>query len=68
MFMGNLQGPYIYKTIESTSLGFSELVLAGERIENMIKMRKIQNSTSTSDMVKKPYVTYGKKRRRDQQH
>lgn len=35
---------------------FSDLVLAGERIENMIKMGKIQSSTSTSGVVKKPFI------------
>lgn len=62
MFMGNLQGPYLNRMIGSTSLGFSDIVLAGKRVENMIKMGKIQNSASTSSMVKKPFVTYGKKR------
>lgn len=62
MFMGNLQGPYLERMVGSTTFGFSDLVLVGERIENMIKMGKIQNSTSTSDVVKKPFVAYGKKR------
>lgn len=60
--MGNLQGPYLYRMVGSTSSGFSDLVLAGERIENMIKLVKIQNSASTSSVVKKCFVTYGKKR------
>lgn len=62
MFMGNLQGTYLDRIVESTSSGFSDLVLASERIENMIKMGKIQNVASTSSVVKKPYVAYGKKR------
>ncbi|XP_050919190.1 uncharacterized protein LOC127136700 [Lathyrus oleraceus] len=62
MFMGNLQGPYLDRMVRSTSSGFSDLVLAGERIENMIKMGKIQNSASTSSASKKPFVPYGKKR------
>ncbi|XP_050895943.1 uncharacterized protein LOC127102641 [Lathyrus oleraceus] len=62
MFMGNLQGPYLDRMVGSTSSGFSDLVLAGERIENMIKMGKIQNSASTSSASKKPFVPYGKKR------
>lgn len=37
IFMGNLQGPYLYRMIGSPSSGFSDLVLARERIENMIK-------------------------------
>lgn len=39
------------------------MVLAGERIENMIKMGKIQNSASTCGMAKKPFVAYGKKQK-----
>ncbi|XP_050875022.1 uncharacterized protein LOC127078624 [Lathyrus oleraceus] len=62
MFMGNLQGPYLDRMVGSTSSGFSDLVLADERIENMIKMGKIQNSASTSSASKKPFVPYGKKR------
>ncbi|XP_050919023.1 uncharacterized protein LOC127136518 [Lathyrus oleraceus] len=61
MFMGNLQGPYLDRMVGSTSSGFSDLVLAGERIENMIKMGKIQNSGSASSASKKPFVPYGKK-------
>lgn len=38
MFMGNLQGPYLDRMVGSTSSVFSDLVLVGERIENMIKM------------------------------
>ncbi|XP_050908581.1 uncharacterized protein LOC127122258 [Lathyrus oleraceus] len=62
MFMGNLQGPYLDKMVGSTSSCFSDLVLAGKRIKNMIKMGKIQNSTSASSAVKKPFVPYGKNR------
>lgn len=62
MFMGNLQGSYLDRMVGSTSSGFSDLVLVGERIENMIKMGNIQNTNSTSGVVKKPYVAYGKKR------
>lgn len=62
MLMGNLQGPYLEIILGSTSSGFSDLVLAGKRIENMIKIGKIQNSASTSGVEKKPFVAYGKKR------
>lgn len=62
MSMGNLQAPYLYRMIGSTSSGFSNSVLAGKRIENMIKLGKIQNFANTSGVVKKPFVAYGKKR------
>lgn len=60
--MGNLQGPYLDRMVGSTSFGFSNLVLADERIENMINMGKIQNFASTSGVVNKPFVLYGKER------
>lgn len=62
MFMGNLQGPYLDRMVGSTSSRFSDLALASEGIENMIKLGKIQNAASTSGITKKPYVVYGKKR------
>lgn len=62
MFMGNLQGPYLDRIVGSTSSSFYDLLLAGERIENMIKMGKIQNFASASSVAKKPFVPYGKKR------
>ncbi|XP_050896927.1 uncharacterized protein LOC127103738 [Lathyrus oleraceus] len=59
MFMGNIQGPYLDRMVGSTFFGFPDLVITGERIENMIKMGNIQNASSTSSVVKKPYVAYG---------
>lgn len=48
--------------VGNTSSSFSDLVLVGERIENMIKMGKFQNSVSTTGLAKKPFIPYGKKR------
>lgn len=62
MFIGNLQGLYLDRMVESTSSDFSDLVIASERIENMIKMGKIQNPASSSGVTKNPFVLYGKKR------
>lgn len=62
MFMGNHQGSCFDRMVGSTSSGFLDLVLVDERIENMIKMEKIQSTFSTSGVVKKPYVAFGKKR------
>lgn len=62
MIMGNLQGPYLDRMVGSTSSGFFNLVLAGERIGNMINMGKIQNSVSAFGVAKKPFVPYAKKR------
>lgn len=57
MFMGNLQGPYLDMTVGSTSSGLSDLVLDREKIQNMIKLGKMHNATSTFGAVKKPFVT-----------
>ena len=45
-----------------TSAGFSDIVIAGERIENLMKLGKIQNNVGSSSGVKKPYVGAPKKR------
>lgn len=58
MFMGTLQGPYYDRMVGSTSEGFSELVMAGERIEAGLKMGKIQlanTSNSASGASKKSF-------------
>lgn len=47
MFMGNLQGPYLDRMVGRTTSGFSDLVLANERIKNMIKMSKIRKDNDT---------------------
>lgn len=62
MFMGNLQGAYLDRMMDSISSGFSDVVLTDERIENMIKMGMIRNSTSASGVANKPFIPYGKKR------
>lgn len=51
--------------VGSTSSGFYDLFLAGERVENMIRMGKIQNNASTSGVANKPFIAYGKKREGD---
>lgn len=62
MFMGNLQGPYLDRIVGTTSSGISDLVLAGERMENMINMGTIESFTSIYGVVKKFLVSYGNKR------
>lgn len=62
MLMVNLQESYWDIMVGRTSSCFFYLVFVDERIENMIKMRKIQNAASTSGLMKKPYMAYGKKR------
>lgn len=44
VFMGTLQGPCYDRMVGSTSVEFSELVIAGERIEVGLKIGKIQSA------------------------
>ena len=58
MFLGMLSGPFFNHLIGSSSSGFTELILTGERVEAGILSGKIQKDTSSS-AVKKPFT--GKK-------
>ncbi|XP_050895306.1 uncharacterized protein LOC127101923 [Lathyrus oleraceus] len=65
MFMGTLQGPYYDRMMGSTSIGFSELVMAGERIEAGLEMGKIQSAntgSSASGVTKKSFNGNPKKK------
>lgn len=62
MFMGTLQGPYLDRLIGSTSANFSDLVVAGERIENGLKTGKTQGPIVASNGTKKPYGGFPKKK------
>lgn len=48
MFMDTLQWLYYDRMVGSTSIGFSELVMSGGRIEVGLKMGKIQSSNAGS--------------------
>ena len=58
MFLGMLFGPYFNHLIGSSSAGFTELILTGERVEAGIRSGKIQKDTSSS-AGKRPFM--GKK-------
>ena len=58
MFLGTLSGPFFNHLIGSSSVGFTELIMIGERVEADIKSGKIQRDASSSTM-KKPFT--GKK-------
>ncbi|XP_050889760.1 uncharacterized protein LOC127095058 [Lathyrus oleraceus] len=60
--MGTLQGPYYEKMVGSTSIGFSDMVVAEERIESGLKSGKIPNAVGPSNGAKKPYVDFAKKK------
>ena len=46
MFMGTLTGPFYSHLLRSSLLGFTELILTGERVESGIRSGKIQAATS----------------------
>ena len=46
IFMGTLTGPFFNHLIGSSSAGFTELILTGERVEVGIKSGKTQGATS----------------------
>ena len=54
IFMGTLTRPFFNHLIGSSSAGFTELVLTGERVEAVIKNGKIQGATP-SDVQKIPH-------------
>ena len=58
MFLGTLSEPFFNYLIGSSSAGFTELIMTGERVEAGIRSGKIQKDASSS-AVKKPFV--GKK-------
>ena len=55
MFLGTLSGPFFNHLIGSSSVGFTELILTGERVKAGIKSGKIQKDTSTSIAIKKTF-------------
>lgn len=68
MFMGMLQGAFYDRMVGTTTTGFSDLVMAGERIEAGLKLGKIQASGSggsSGTTVKKPFGGYVKKKERE---
>ena len=55
MFLGTLSDPFFNQMIRSSSAGFTELIMTGERVEAGIKSGKIQRDVSSSTM-KKPFT------------
>ena len=58
MFLGTLSGPFFNHLIDSSSFGFTELILTEERVEAGIRSGKIHKNVSSS-AVKKSFT--GKK-------
>ena len=66
MFLGTLSGPFFNHLIGNSSVGFTDLILTGERIEAGIKSGKIHKGASSS-AEKKPFqkdsnAVYGARR------
>ncbi|XP_058770609.1 uncharacterized protein LOC131644194 [Vicia villosa] len=68
MFMSTLTGPFYSHLLGSSSSGFTELILIGERVESGIRSGKIQVATSSSTTKKRfngrsdSNAVYGQKR------
>ena len=59
MLLGTLSGPFFNHLIGSSSVGFTDLTLTGERVESGIRSGKIQKDASASTAMRKPFI--GKK-------
>ena len=62
MFMDTLQGKYLDRMIGSATSGFSDLVIANERLENFLKIGKIQDTTTAASGAKKTHSGFPKKK------
>lgn len=60
--MDTLQGPYLDRMIGSATSGFSNLVIAGERIEKCLKISKIQDTVAAANGAKKSHSGFPKKK------
>ena len=74
IFMGTLIGPFFNQLIGISSVGFTELILIGERVEVVIKSGKTQRCASSSE-GKQPFdgrkesdVAYSQKGRNQSNH
>ena len=54
MFLGTLSGPFFNHLFGSSSVGFTELILTVDRVEDGIRSGKIQKDAS-SNTVSKPF-------------
>lgn len=53
MFISTLQGPYLDRMVGSISSRFSDLVIAGEQVENCLKIGKIHDTITVASGAKK---------------
>ncbi|KAI5397455.1 hypothetical protein KIW84_063319 [Lathyrus oleraceus] len=64
LFMGTLQGAYAERMVGCPVTNFSDIVVAGERIESWLKLGKIQGAASSSGS-KKPFSNGQRKKEGD---
>ena len=64
LFMGTLQGPFAERMVGCPVTNFSDIVVAGERIESWLKLGKIQGGASASSSgTKKPFGNNGQRKK-----
>ena len=68
MFPGTLSGPFFNHLIESSSSGFTELILTGERIEAGKIQKGASSSTKKKPFKKESSVVYSSKRQNRPEH
>jgi hypothetical protein len=64
LFMGTLQGAFAERMVGCPVTNFSDIVVAGERIESWLKLGKIQGTASSSSSgSKKPFSNGGQRKK-----
>lgn len=61
--MSTLHGKYYERLISCVSLGFSNMVIVGKRVEEGLKRGEIQGGSSSQAGVKKPLNMYKRKKK-----
>ena len=56
MFMGTLQGSILQHLAGGSSSGFSDMVISGERVENLMRLGKLPGNEGSSSNIRKPFV------------
>ncbi|KAI5445523.1 hypothetical protein KIW84_013669 [Lathyrus oleraceus] len=65
LFMGTLQGAFAERMVGCPVTNFSDIVVAGERIESWLKLGKIQGGNASSSGSKKPFSNGQRKKEGD---
>ncbi|KAI5445993.1 hypothetical protein KIW84_014002 [Lathyrus oleraceus] len=65
LFMGTLQGAFAERMVGCPVTNFADIVVAGERIESWLKLRKIQGGNASSSGSKKPFGNGQRKKEGD---